>query len=160
MDREQIIKEQPLLAEKLKTVFDPEIPVYVEAESKKIGRISLPGGLFDAMHASPCLRIEVPMDIRVHGLLEDYQHYIDHPEQFIENLQPLHRFHGAKQLDHWNEMIRAGDFLTMVGELLTLHYDPSYSRAITGHYVQLDNATPLELDDLSENSLKKIAATF
>ena len=27
MDREQIIKEQPLLAEKLKTVFDPEIPV-------------------------------------------------------------------------------------------------------------------------------------
>jgi len=140
--------------------FDPEIPVYVEAESKKIGRISLPGGLFDAMHASPCLRIEVPMDIRVHGLLEDYQHYIDHPEQFIENLQPLHRFHGAKQLDHWNEMIRAGDFLTMVGELLTLHYDPSYSRAITGHYVQLDNATPLELDDLSDNSLKKIAATF
>ena len=27
MDREEIIKEQPLLAEKLKTVFDPEIPV-------------------------------------------------------------------------------------------------------------------------------------
>ena len=27
MNREEIIKEQPLLAEKLKTVFDPEIPV-------------------------------------------------------------------------------------------------------------------------------------
>ena len=27
MTREEIIKEQPLLAEKLKTVFDPEIPV-------------------------------------------------------------------------------------------------------------------------------------
>ena len=27
MNREEIIKEHPLLAEKLKTVFDPEIPV-------------------------------------------------------------------------------------------------------------------------------------
>ena len=27
MNREEIIKEQPFLAEKLKTVFDPEIPV-------------------------------------------------------------------------------------------------------------------------------------
>ncbi|MDX8385991.1 MAG: tRNA 2-selenouridine(34) synthase MnmH [Gallionella sp.] len=140
--------------------FDPEIPVYVEAESKKIGRIALPAGLFDAMHASPCLRIEVPMNIRVNGLLEDYQHYVDNPEQFIEHLQPLHRFHGAKQLGHWSEMIRAGDFVTMVGELLTLHYDPSYSRAITGHYAQLDNAKPIKLDDLSENALKEIAATL
>jgi len=100
------------------------------------------------------------MDIRVNGLLEDYQHYVDNPEQFIEHLQPLHRFHGAKQLAHWNKMIRAGDFLTMVGELLTLHYDPSYSRAITGHYAQLDNAKPVELDDLSVEALKKIAATL
>ena len=27
MDREQIIKEYPILAEKLKTIYDPEIPV-------------------------------------------------------------------------------------------------------------------------------------
>lgn len=140
--------------------FDPKVPVYVEAESKKIGRIALPGGLFDAMHASPCLRIEVAMDIRVNGLLADYQHYVDKPEQFIEHLQPLHRFHGAKQLEHWNEMIRAGDFAMMVGELLTLHYDPSYARAITGHYAQLNDAKPLALNDLSEDALKKIAATL
>jgi len=69
-------------------------------------------------------------------------------------------FHGAKQLEHWNEMIRAGEFAPMVAELLTLHYDPSYFRAITGHYAQLDKAQHVVLDDLSQDALKKIAATL
>ena len=137
--------------------FDPSRPVYVEAESRKIGSIALPIALFDAMHASACLLLEVPLEIRVAGLLEDYRYYVENPETFIEHLNPLYKFHGAKQLEHWNEMIRAGEFAPMVAELLTLHYDPSYSRAITGHYANLGNAQHVVLDDLSEDALKEIA---
>ncbi len=137
--------------------LDPSHPVYVEAESKKIGSIALPIGLFEAMHASPCLLIETPIETRVTGLLEDYRHYTAGPETFIEHLKPLYRFHSSKQLDHWSEMIRAGDFTTMVAELLTLHYDPSYSRAITGHYAQLEHAQRVPLDSLSPDGLKEIA---
>jgi len=137
--------------------FDPSHPVYVEAESKKIGSIALPAALFDAMHASACLLLEVPLEIRVAGLLEDYRYYVENPETFIEHLKPLYKFHGAKQLEHWNDMIRAGNFASMVAELLTLHYDPSYSRAITGHYAQLGNAQHVVLNDLSEDALKKVA---
>ena len=148
-----------LLLQKLREL-DPSRPVYVEAESKKIGSIALPTALFDAMHASPCLLLETPMQIRVAGLLHDYRYYVENPEIFIEHLKPLHRFHGAKQLEQWNGMIRAGKFATMVAELLTLHYDPSYSRAITGHYAQLDKAQRVALNDLSEDALKKIAANL
>jgi tRNA 2-selenouridine synthase len=137
--------------------FDPSRPVYVEAESRKIGSIALPVAVFDAMHASACLLLETPLELRVAGLLEDYRYYVENPETFIEHLKPLHRFHGAKQLEHWGEMIRAGNFAPMVAELLTLHYDPSYSRAITGHYAQLDKAQRVELNDLSEEVLKEIA---
>ena len=137
--------------------FDPSRPVYVEAESRKIGSIALPIALFDAMHAGACLVLEVPLEIRVAGLLEDYRYYVENPETFIEHLRPLHKFHGAKQLEHWNDMIRAGEFAPMVAELLTLHYDPSYSRAITGHYAQLDKAQHVVLNDLSEDALKEIA---
>ncbi len=137
--------------------FDPSRPVYVEAESKKIGSIALPSSLFDAMHASPCLLLEVPLEIRVAGLLEDYRYYVEHPETFIEHLKPLHKFHGAKQLEHWSAMIRAGDFPAMVAELLTLHYDPSYAKAITGHYAQLDKAQHVHLTSLSAETLKAIA---
>ncbi|MBK9160689.1 MAG: tRNA 2-selenouridine(34) synthase MnmH [Nitrosomonadales bacterium] len=137
--------------------LDPSRPVYVEAESKKIGSIALPIALFDAMHASPCLLVETPLAARVTGLLEDYRHYAENPEVFIEHLQPLHRFHGAKKMEQWSEMIRGGDLDAMVAELLTLHYDPSYLRAITGHYAQLDKAENVALNDLSHTALCEVA---
>ena len=137
--------------------LDPALPVFVEAESSKIGLITLPPTLITAMHASDCLLVETLLDIRVAGLLEDYRHYLDDPETLIAHLQSLHRFHGAKQLEHWSSLIRAGDFATMVAELLTLHYDPSYFRATSRNYQNLEKAQRVTLEDLSEGVLKGIA---
>jgi len=140
--------------------FDPARPVFVEAESSKIGLLTLPPALITAMHASPCLLVEAPLATRVAGLLEDYRHYTENPETFIEHLKPLYRFHGAKQLEHWSTLIRSGEFAKMVAELLTLHYDPSYFRATSRNYPNLDEAQRVPLEDLSEGTLKEIAIGF
>ena len=137
--------------------FDPALPVFVEAESNKIGLISLPAALITAMHASECVLVETPLATRVAALLEDYRYYIENPEIFIEHLKPLHRFHSAKQLEHWSALIHAGDFQALVAELLTKHYDPSYFRATSKHYANLDQAQRILLEDLSGDALKKIA---
>ncbi|HUW75743.1 MAG TPA: tRNA 2-selenouridine(34) synthase MnmH [Gallionella sp.] len=137
--------------------FDQDRPVYVEAESNKIGLITLPPALIAAMHAGTCLLVETPLATRVAGLLGDYRHYVDNPETFIEHLKPLHRFHGTKQLEHWSSLIHQGDFESMVAELLTLHYDPSYFRATTRHYPNLDLAQRIPVASLSEDALKEIA---
>lgn len=140
--------------------FDVTRPVYVEAESNKIGLITLPSSLITAMHASECLLVETPLDTRVAWLIEDYQHYLKNPEQLIAHLQSLHRFHGAKQLERWAELIHAGDFHTLVAELLTLHYDPSYLRATSKHYKLLDAARKVTLENLSVDALSKVASTL
>jgi len=137
--------------------LDSSRPVYVEAESSKIGLVTLPPALLTAMHASACLRIETPIATRVAGLLEDYRHYVNDPDTFIEHLKPLHRFHGEKQLAHWIEQIRIGDFASMVEELLTLHYDPSYFRATNKNYGNLENAQQIVLESLSAEALQKVA---
>jgi tRNA 2-selenouridine synthase len=159
------LPEQPQPAQKwfdsalLQTLqkLDPDRPVYVEAESNKIGLITLPPALIAAMHASACLLVETPLATRVAGLLGDYRHYVENPEIFIEHLKPLYRFHGEKQLEHWNSLIRRGDFASMVAELLTLHYDPSYFRATSKHYPNLDQAQRVPLVSLSADALKEIA---
>jgi len=159
------LPEQPQPAQKwfdsalLQTLqqFDPDRPVYVEAESSKIGLISLPAGLTSAMHAGNCLLLETPLATRVAGLLADYRHYVDNPESLIDHLQSLLRFHGAKQLQHWSELIREGDFETMVAELLTLHYDPSYFRATARNYPNLDQAQRIPVTNMSPDALKEIA---
>lgn len=137
--------------------LDPARPVYVEAESNKIGLITLPEALVAAMHAGACLMLETPLETRVAGLLQDYRHYVDHPESLIAQLQSLYRFHGTKQLEHWTALIRAGDFAALVAELLTLHYDPSYFRATSKHYPQLDKAQRIPLASLSADALNDIA---
>ena len=137
--------------------LDPARPVYVEAESNKIGTITLPGALVNAMHIGACLLVETPLEVRVAGLLEDYRHYLANPEMLIGHLQMLHRFHGSKQLDHWTELIHAGDFAALVAELLTLHYDPSYFRATFRHYANLDQAQRIPLTSLSPEALTEIA---
>jgi tRNA 2-selenouridine synthase len=140
--------------------FDVTRPIYVEAESNKIGLITLPSALITAMHASECLLVETPLETRMAGLIEDYQHYLKNPEQLIAHLQSLHRFHGAKQLELWAELIHTGDFHTLVAELLTLHYDPSYLRATFKHYKQLDAARKISLENLSEDALSKVVETL
>ena len=138
--------------------LDPAHPVYVEAESNKIGAITLPDALVNAMHAGACLLLETPLEVRVAGLLEDYRHYLADPETLIEHLQVLHHFHGGKRLEHWTELIHAGNFAALVAELLTLHYDPSYFRATSRHYANLDQARHIPLVSLSPDALKETIA--
>ena len=139
--------------------MDPSYPVYVEAESNKIGQLTLPPALVRAMHLGSCLLIETPMVSRIAGLQEDYPHYIDNPPLLIAHLQALHRFHGEKQLQCWIELIQAGNFSMLVGELLSLHYDPSYLRATSKHYVNLPSARSVRLVDLSADTLNYVAAS-
>ena len=142
---------------KLRQKFDPGRPVYVEAESSKIGLISLPAGLTSAMHAGNCLLLETPLATRVAGLLADYRHYVENPESLIGHLQSLLRFHGAKQLQHWSALIRQGEFETLVAELLTLHYDPSYFRATARNYPNLGQAQRIPVTGISADAMKKLA---
>lgn len=137
--------------------FNLSHPVYVEAESNKIGNIALPDALVTAMHSSECLSLETNLELRVTGLLEDYQHYLSHPEILIEHLQALHRFHGTERLAHWTNLIHKQDFFTLVSELLTLHYDPSYLRATNQHYALLKQARHIALNSLSEAAMQSLA---
>ncbi|MDO8313333.1 MAG: tRNA 2-selenouridine(34) synthase MnmH [Sideroxyarcus sp.] len=137
--------------------LNPAHPVFVEAESNKIGRLTLPAGLVSAMHAGECILLDTALDVRVALLLEDYRHFIDKPEILITQLQVLHPFHGSKRLEHWNKLIRAGEFSALVGELLELHYDPSYLSSLAKHYTKLDQAEHQALSDLSMEALMPVA---
>ena len=69
--------------------FDAQRPVFVEAESKKIGLINTPESLLDKMRSSECLTIEAPVAARVQLLMEDYKHFLSDPALLIQRLTPL-----------------------------------------------------------------------
>ncbi len=75
--------------------LEPARPVYVEAESKKVGNVTVPEALIAAMRASDCLRIELADDERVALLLEDYPFFVRDPDFFCQRLDTLVALHGV-----------------------------------------------------------------
>ena len=122
---------------------DPARPVFVESESRRIGRLQLPDALLAAMRGSACIRIASPLPLRIALLQRDYAHWRADPGALDARLAPLAPLVGKATIVRWQEAAARGDFDTLVTEVLALHYDPSYSRSIAGNFPQLANAPSL-----------------
>ena len=137
--------------------FDPAAPIYVESESKKMGRVSLPTELLAAMWQSPCLRLECDSALRVALLREDYAHFLTNPDLLRQQLDRLHGMYSNKLLTHWHALCEAQKWDEFIAELLQQHYDPAYNKAITSHYPNYGKAAHLTLNALHENALHALA---
>ncbi len=131
---------ETLIADALQRV-DAARPVYVESESKRIGRLQVPGTLLERMRASPCARVELGRAHRIALLQEEYRHFLADPALLAQRLAPLVPLLGREPVARWNALAAAGDFDTLVGELLDRHYDPTYTRSIEANFPAIGRAT-------------------
>ena len=125
--------------------FDPARPVFVESESRRLGALGLPEPLVAAMWASPCVRIELGLSDRIALLKDEYGHFLADPQDLILKLEPLLPLHGRKVLDNWFAAARAGDWDTLVADLLERHYDPAYTRSMRSHFPRFASADSILL---------------
>lgn len=138
--------------------FDPAQPIFVEAESKKIGRVAVADALIEAMRSSPCILIDAPVKARVQLLMEDYAHFLRDPVLLTQSLAPLVALHGHKVIDHWKALAQQSAWEELVGELLTQHYDPAYRRSTEANFISLAHATRVPLETLDTATLRNAAA--
>ncbi|MFD1341482.1 tRNA 2-selenouridine(34) synthase MnmH [Litorisediminicola beolgyonensis] len=110
--------------------LDPGRPVVVEAESSKIGEITLPPSLWAAMKAAPWIEIEVPLAARAEYLTEAYDDILSDAESLREKLTPLRRFRGHEVVDGWMDRIAVDDRRGLTQALMEEHYDPAYRRSM------------------------------
>ena len=137
--------------------FDAARPVYVEGESRTIGRLRVPDALLERLRAAPCVRVHMPLPARVAFLLHDYAHFVDDVESFCQRLESLRELRGAAVVARWQSQARAGDLAQVVEELLTKHYDPNYERSMRSHFAGFDQAPVIELADASAAALSAAA---
>jgi tRNA 2-selenouridine synthase len=146
-----------LLLQKLST-FTPDKPVWVEAESKKIGNVRLPDALLETMHVrGKILRINALMEQRVILWREDYKHFEEDPEAFVARLEHLRKHIGNQEFDAWKEMAAQRRMPELFERIMVVHYDPTYVRSTAHHYPKLVDAPTIELPDLSPIALQVAA---
>jgi tRNA 2-selenouridine synthase len=138
--------------------FDPHRTVFVEAESRKVGNLSVPEPLMQAMRASPCVRIDVGIDLRVELLMQDYRFFVNDVEFLCARLETLKDLRGQEMVQAWCQAARSGRVAEVVHQLLQDHYDPGYAHSTRRNYVQFDQAPTWSLGDLSPQGLQQIAA--
>lgn len=138
--------------------LDPTRPVFVESESRKIGRIALPAELLAALHAQgQPLWIDLPEAARVELLLQDYAHFAAEPEGFCTTLESLVELRGHARVTSWQTQARAGDWPGVFAALMREHYDPGYASSLRRHFPALADTAPLALANAHPDTLRDAA---
>ena len=140
--------------------LDPQRPVFVEAESKKVGNVTIPDSLIEAMRAAPCVRLDLSLQGRVQLLMEDYDYFVKDAAFFGERLERLSDLKGRAVVDEWKARAHAGQTADVVAELLEKHYDPGYETSTSRNFRQYADAPVLPLSGPDAQAMAQAAATL
>ncbi len=138
--------------------LDPDRPVFIESESKKVGNVSVPLPLIEAMRASTCLNLLLEDKERVALLLEDYDFFVRNADSFCERLDALVQIRGKAVVEQWKRLVRQGEFEPVVRELLTQHYDPVYIASMERNFKCFKDSKKIAPKDRSVRAMNELAS--
>lgn len=146
--------------------FDLESPVFIEAESAKIGRINLPNPLWQKMKTAPVVEIDSPLEARAEYLRQDYEEWLGDLNRVFLTLDRLKGVHSKELLDQWRTLAKNGSWQVFVRELLAEHYDKRYTVGGTGHFekpgasVSLKSHDPATISKAADDLIEKAQGLF
>lgn len=140
--------------------FDPDQPVFVEAESSKIGARSLPAPLWKKLATATVTQIRLPLPSRAQLLLDDYPRFLDEPDDLCQLLDKLRPLRGHEQVDQWHQFITAKDWPAFLESILRDHYDLCYRPAGSEGSNYQSPSTILEIADHSDDAFQKATQTL
>ncbi|MFD2171254.1 tRNA 2-selenouridine(34) synthase MnmH [Tumebacillus lipolyticus] len=114
-------------------------PVFLEAESKRIGRAVLPDWLEADKRNGYHVLIEAPLQERVARLVEDYVLGDEDKmiEQFREALSSIKRRVSRDQSDLFEELLEAKQYEQLCAQLLQNYYDPKYEHKLRTYRTEM-----------------------
>lgn len=138
--------------------LDASKPVFVEAESKKIGQLQVPSALLERMREGHCILIEAAVPERVRFLIAEYGHFLEDPLELKARLECLTSLYGHEVIKRWLARVDERAWDELVSDLLVNHYDPAYRRSTLRNYPDLSDARVLALDRLSPDAIDAAAS--
>ncbi|MEZ0538541.1 tRNA 2-selenouridine(34) synthase MnmH [Fibrella arboris] len=124
--------------------LDPTRRIWLEDESKNIGRCHIALPLWQQMRTAPVAFIDVPRPVRVQRLVQEYTG-IDH-ELLVEATKRIERRLGGLAAKQSLAALEQQDYAT-VAELTLVYYDKAYLNGLTNRHAELVNHLPISEDN-------------
>lgn len=137
--------------------LDPAQPVFVEAESRKIGLVFVPEPLILAMRRAPCILVDATREARLAFLVRDYAYLGDDVAALQDKLHRLREHQSRETLERWKALAATHALPELFGELIDLHYDPLYNRSQHTNYAGYADALRVQSADLDDGGIREIA---
>lgn len=110
--------------------LDPQRPIWLECESRSVGKVFLPQPLWDQMGQAPAVFLEVDRAHRVEFLVQEYG---DLPmEEFELAIRKIAKRLGGDRLQAGLQALANNDLRTFAGIALD-YYDRAYRKSQTQH---------------------------
>ena len=128
-------------------------PVFIEGESRKVGKVFIPQSLAEAMKYGTLVLLQASFDTRIRRIVEEYK--ICDEQTFLQTdaiLQSMQKVLGKKKAEQLRQWLRKGEFENMVHVLLEEYYDPRYQHAMRMN----EYALKLSAEDLNSAAEKLV----
>lgn len=100
--------------------------VFVEGESRRIGKVLIPDFIFDKMQMGIKIKITATIERRVEVILSDYVNGFD--DELIEALNHMKNRFGDEVIDNYIDMVDEKDYSPIIKNLFVNYYDPLYEK--------------------------------
>lgn len=107
--------------------FDLSRPVWLEDESRSIGRVHLPEVLYEAMKIAPRHILETPLEKRISNLVAEYGQLP--PEELVAAFERIREKLGGERTQRAIEALALGNVTTAV-EIALDYYDRTYAYTV------------------------------
>ncbi|MBF5003092.1 tRNA 2-selenouridine(34) synthase MnmH [Diaphorobacter caeni] len=138
--------------------LDLSRPLYVEGESARIGRLTVPLPLVTQMRAAPAIEVAATPEARLSYLLRDYAYLGDDVDALTDKLGVLTESLGKETVGRWQEWAREKSLSPLFAELMRMHYDPHYERSQSNHFSGWEQRRKIEATSLEQPDIERIAA--
>lgn len=100
--------------------------VFIEAESKKIGKVVIPDYIFSGMKSGLHIFIDADLDYRAKSLKKDYILNENWIKESAKSFEALRKYLSNEKVDYLLAMLEQSNFEEVAKELMLNYYDPMY----------------------------------
>lgn len=134
--------------------LDKSKPIWLEDESHFIGKVAIPEPFFAKMRNCCVIRVEMPLELRVNRLVEDYAGFPK--KELIDATERITKRLGGQHAKHAIESIERGDFKSAI-EIVLYYYDKAYNYGLSKREEEKIHHIDVETTDALENARKILA---